>query len=262
VSDRMLETQLEGLGAYLDAAVPSGTFAERVINRIETEAARPVARTRRRWVAIALAAVLLALVAVVAAQPAARKAIADFLGIGGIRIRQQSTPRPTPSQPSPTARYVSDVLGTQVSLAEARQSVGFPVRVPKVLGDPDAVFFDPSIRGGEVNLTYNAGAEFPESTVAEVGLIIGEFEGGLASEFLRKTVGAEAVIEESSVNGRRAFWIEGAHELTFRDSNGQTVARRSRLSGSVLIWRDDQVTYRLEGQISKEKATSIAESIS
>ena len=257
MSDRILESRLEILSASLDVAATSGAFAERVINRIGTQQARPSARRRRRWLAIALAALVVALVAVVAVQPAARKAIADFLGIGGIRIRQESTPRP-----SPTARYLSGILGSELSLGEARQRVEFPVRVPKVLGNPDAVFFDPSIAGGEVNLAYEPSSEIPQSTVSGVGLIIGEFEGEFAQEYLRKVVGPEAVVEETSVNGRRAFRIESAHELTFLDASGHVVARRSRLSGSVLIWKDEDVTYRLEGEISKEKAISIAESIS
>jgi len=94
---------------------------------------------------LAYAAILTALVvaASLVSFPGVRTAVADFLGIGGVRIDTDGSP------PRPAAELD---LGEQVSLAGARDSVAFDVWLPAALGRPDSVWLDTGVSGGQVAL--------------------------------------------------------------------------------------------------------------
>jgi uncharacterized protein (AIM24 family) len=65
-------------------------------------------------------------------------------------------------------------------------------------------------------------------------------------------------LEMTEVNGNQAFWLVGPHYFRLRDSSAEEWLF---VEGSVLIWWDGDVTYRLEGAESLEKALRIAESL-
>src|SRR5207247_1380226 len=101
---------------------------------------RPIVRPL--WQPVLAAVVVVALVAgaLLAFSPGARQAVADFLGLRGVRIQVE------PSNPSPSLLPTSVggplQLGQQLSLAEARQRVRFPILLPNDprLGPPDEVY--------------------------------------------------------------------------------------------------------------------------
>jgi hypothetical protein len=66
------------------------------------------------------------------------------------------------------------------------------------------------------------------------------------------------VIEETEVNGQPAIWAEGPYVLLNR--SGEREFRRL-VEGSVLIWTDGAVTYRLETALGLSEARRIAESL-
>ena len=66
------------------------------------------------------------------------------------------------------------------------------------------------------------------------------------------------VIEETSVNGQRAIWTTGPYPM--RLQNGDIQYMRM-INGHVLIWENEDVTYRLETDLSLEEAIKIAESL-
>ena len=66
------------------------------------------------------------------------------------------------------------------------------------------------------------------------------------------------VIQETSVNGRRAVWTVGPYPLRLR--NGELDFTRL-IEGYVLIWTEGKVTYRLETNQSLEDAVKTAESL-
>ena len=66
------------------------------------------------------------------------------------------------------------------------------------------------------------------------------------------------VLEQTSVNGERAFWAVGPYPL--RLSNGNLDFTRL-IQGHVLIWAADDITYRLETALPLEEAVNIAESL-
>jgi hypothetical protein len=66
------------------------------------------------------------------------------------------------------------------------------------------------------------------------------------------------VIEETEINGQSAIWATGPYPLVL--SNGEIELTRL-INGQVLLWVDDEVTYRLETDFSLEEAVKIAESL-
>jgi hypothetical protein len=60
------------------------------------------------------------------------------------------------------------------------------------------------------------------------------------------------------VNGDYAAWLTEPHTLF--DAGGEVVTRRI-IHDHVLIWYDDEVTYRLETDLPMAEAVKIAESL-
>jgi len=61
------------------------------------------------------------------------------------------------------------------------------------------------------------------------------------------------------VNGIKALWIKGPHELVYVTRDGYEAAASARLTtGNTLIWDTRQVAVRLEGNLGKTAALAIA----
>lgn len=272
MSDRELEHALRDLGDHLDQpATPP--LAEQVAARLrEAPERRPVPSRRRlpgrwRWQRLAIAGLAAALLAaaVLVLSPGTREAVADLLGLRGIRI-QIGEPRPTSTTPPSTEAGglgASLGLGRRTTLDEARRSVKFPVRVPTAAGfdRPDAVYVDPDQPAdGRVDFVYRARPGLPASPYTEAGLLITQFRATVDLAYIKKLSGVSEV-EFLRVNGGNAFWFSQPHELVFIDRHGSYQQERARLAGSTLIWEQGDVTYRLEGQVSRDEAVRIAESM-
>ena len=272
MSDRELEHALRDLGDHLDQpATPP--LAEQVAARLrEAPERRPVPSRRRlpgrwRWQRLAIAGLAAALLAaaVLVLSPGTREAVADLLGLRGIRI-QIGEPRPTSTTPPSTEAGglgASLGLGRRTTLDEARRSAKFPVRVPTAAGfdRPDAVYVDPDQPAdGRVDFVYRARPGLPASPYTEAGLLITQFRATVDLAYIKKLSGVSEV-EFLRVNGGNALWFSQPHELVFIDRHGSYQQERARLAGSTLIWEQGDVTYRLEGQVSRDEAVRIAESM-
>jgi anti-sigma factor RsiW len=271
MSDRELEHALRDLGAHLDQpATPP--LAEQVAARLrEAPERRPVPgrpRPRWRWQRLAVAGLAVAVLAaaVLVLSPDTREAVADLLGLRGIRI-QIGGPRPTVSTTPPSTETgglgASLGLGNRTTLDGARRQVKFAVRVPTAAGfdRPDAVYVDPDQPAdGRVDFVYRARPGLPASPYTEAGLLITQFRASADLDYVKK-VSQFSKVEFLQVNGGDAFWFTEPHELVFIDRNGSVQQERVRLAGSALIWQEGDVTYRLEGQVSREEAVRIASSM-
>jgi hypothetical protein len=255
-TDDALERSLSDLGRHI-AYPETPDLTATVRARIEASPRShwwPWSERRR-----ALAAVVLVFVAIASAtlalSPAARRAVADWLGIGGIRIVQGGR------SDAPVAEDLR--LGEHVSLAEVEEETTFDVVVPARpdLHAPDEVYLDDVIPGGQVSLVYRAGADLPEAEQTGVGLLVTEFRSTLDETLVKKVVPSEATVEPAVVDGLPAFWIQGPHTLLYEDAEGDVREDRSRLAANVLIWEQDGVTIRLESALSKASALRIAESM-
>jgi hypothetical protein len=220
---------------------------------------RPIRSERSPWQLAAAAAVaaLVLFSAVLALSPGARKAVAQWFGLRGIEIRQ------TPAPPRAPTRPVGEGLdlGRPVAIPDAERVAGFRVRLPQALGPPDTAFVRPlSVAGNEVFLVYGSRPGLPQSSEAGVGALLSEFRGELHTASIRK-VAQFTKITFVRVNGNPGFWIEGEHDIAYLDPNGNPVEATFRLAGSVLIWEQDGLTFRLESALSLKRALEIARSV-
>jgi hypothetical protein len=272
------ELDLEGALADLAAAIefpPTPDLAGAVATRL-AEAQAPVptpARARRRlaglgrrtgWrrlAVVGLAAVLLA-AAVLVASPGTREAVARRLGLRGVGVELGGPPPPTVT--TRPGERLDLGLGGRVSLEEARRRVGFPVLVPGAAGfrQPAAVFVNENAPpGGRVDLVYRARPGLPASPFTDAGLLVTEFQGQPSPLFLKK-VAVAGMVEEVTVGGEPGYWFSGEpHFFTYQDARGAVREERTRLAGNTLIWQRGDLTLRLEGEITKQEALTIAASM-
>jgi len=209
--------------------------------------------SRPAWqIAVACAAVV---IAVVMAVPPARSAVLDLLGFGSVRI-ERGEPRPS--------RFASGLgLGDAVTLDQARRRAPFDVLVPSSLGEPDAVYYsDAPPAGARVDLIYRARDGIPEASTTGAGLLITQIPA-IAEPAIQKTIGASATFERLTVGGDPAIYIGGAdHGFAYVTESGQGQFEPQRLAGpTLLVERSDGVLLRIEGDIPRDKAVEIAESV-
>jgi hypothetical protein len=187
--------------------------------------------------------------------PSARQAVADLLGVGGVRITRADGP-------------LRDVdgrldLGRRVTLAQARRLAPGPLPRPAALGAPTAVFAgEPP---GGITLVWAPDETLPEVLDFDVGLLITAFPGGLdglSEGLIGKRTTAGGTVQLTDVNGEPAYWLAGEpHEFFYVDEHGQARQDTVRLSGSALVWEHDGVTYRLESALQQPDAMHLAESV-
>jgi hypothetical protein len=275
VSDRELEQALRDLGGHLDLpATPP--LAARVAARLRAAPEGPApAQPRRRLagrplarrLAVAGLAVVLLAAAVLVLSPATREAVADLLGLRGIKIQLGGPPTsssgPATATTEPGGVGGSLGLGRRATLPQARAAVRFPVQVPTAAGfqRPDAVYVDPDQPAdGRVDLVYRAGPALPASPYTEAGLLITEFRASVDEGYMKK-LSQGGQVEFVTVAGAPGYWLPQPHELAYVDRSGAYQQEQSRLAGATLIWQRGEVTFRLEGQVSREQAIRIAESM-
>jgi hypothetical protein len=207
---------------------------------------------------LAYAATVAALVVAVSllSFPGVRTAVADFLGIGGVRIDTEGP------APSPAAELD---LGEKTSLARAQDSIAFEVRIPAALGRPDSVWLDTRVAGGQVALAYDASPDLPAAPGTNLGALVTQFpDAQVSDQALKKVTGSQpgTTFEPVTVEGQQGFWISGEpHVIAYLEPDGDIRNETVRLAGNVLLWESDGVTYRIESTLSKSEALAIAESL-
>jgi hypothetical protein len=186
-------------------------------------------------------------------------AAAFGFGIGGLRL----TFGPASFSPLPSF-VVSPGLGHPTSLEDARNEVGFRLRVPGLteLGQPDAVYLAEPPAGGVVMLLYGDRPGFPADPVTGIGLIVTQFRADIGPEIFEKLIDSGVKVTASRVNGNAAWWIAGGdHYFFYVDANGRVVDTTLRLAGETLIWEEGGVTHRVEGARTLARAILVAESL-
>ena len=206
---------------------------------VEVRVLRLVARRRRRPWLLAAAALGVAAVSAVAV-PDARTSFLDWLRIGGVGVERRELPPPA------TVRAGS-LPGIPVSLDEARSAASFELLVPDELGEPDAVLLQ---RAPDVMVTLVYGS--PD----EPRVILSQWR----SEALRylKVLPYTARVERLGPAEAPTLWIPDAHALSYQRLGGGGAQEPFRLSAPALIWVRGELTYRLEGRLSRDQALAIA----
>lgn len=234
-----LELALTRIGRELD--YPETPDLTGAVRRRVAEGRRPL--SWRRPLVIALAAVVVAVGAVLAV-PQARSAVLDWLGIGAVTIRQVE------GLPEVDLATGDLGVGEEVSLAEARERVRFPVRVPTLpeLREPKVYYAEP-LPTGQVSFVYGS-LDKPQLLITQVA----------ALGALEKLVNTATRVEMVSTDDAQGVWIEGERHVLFYP--GAEREEPFRLVGNTLVLeRTDGVTVRIEADISKEEALRIARSM-
>jgi len=256
-----LEQRLTQLGRELDWP-ETPDLAGAIGRRLATEPAvpeSPPARRRRpivfrRSLAIALLALLVLAGGVVAAVPSVRDAVLEFFGLQGATVeRREELPRIEPGQLR---------LGEPTTLDAARDDLDFEPLIPEAAGEPDGVFVDTTVPGGQLSLTYRPRSGLPEARSTGVGLLVDEFRGDLAPEFMGKIAGQATRVEEFTIDGEPAIWLEGApHFFFYRTSDQPIVEDQLRIAQNVLLLEQGRLLVRLEGAFNRDRAVELARSL-
>ncbi|MEU1842714.1 hypothetical protein [Micromonospora sediminicola] len=234
-----LERELRELAAWLE---PAGS--PDVTARVRARLAEPAPRRRWRYRVAAALAVLL-VVALPPGRAALADAVAGLLRFAGVVVDTSSTPPPPGGAPPPLPGQ------RPTTLVEAQRQVRFPIRVPARLGAPERVLVaDPDDAGGHrvASLLWRGGA-----------LRLDAFDGALDPVFHKQAAGADVTFTQ--VRGDFAIWVGGPHALAYVDRGGTVRVATARLSAATLIWQHAGVSYRLEGDLGRDEAIGIADSL-
>jgi hypothetical protein len=211
------------------------------------------ARAVRRPLLVGAALLVAAACALLAASPGARSAVLDVLDrVPGIEIERRSALPTVPYRQFPA-------WGTRVSLERAEVLFRGPLLLPKDLGDPDRVYWAPFPPGDPITAIWGddrAGR-----------LVITQWRVGGPYLFY-KVLSSETNVESVSVDGAPGVWMHGGDHIVFYLAPGErnpdlALHHRSEgvLAGNVLAWRKGGLLYRLEAQVSKQRALELASSL-
>jgi hypothetical protein len=264
LQQELFEKQIRSLSKELDYP-RTPDIAGVVMTRLRTPT-RPHFTLRARRFAWSLA-VILVLFASLMLIPPVRAAVIEFIQIGVVRIfRAEPTPLPPPNQqipstmapvtatPAPTSQPLIPILESlagEMTLAEAQKTVNYPILLPSYpsdLGQPDRIFVQEA--EGKMTILVWIDPQHPDQVLMSLHLIpptswaIDKFD--------------PALVQETTVNGQRAIWAVGPYPLRLRNSDLQFMRL---IEGHVLIWTDNDLTYRLETDLSLDEAIKIAESL-
>lgn len=181
-------------------------------------------RRRNRWLT-ALVAAVTAFTIAFAVSPAVRAGVQNLLEFAGIEFHReapQSIAPPLPSQ--------------EVSLDEARRQLPFEIHLPPLLGAPDKVTVH---EGRFVTLHFG-------------NLRLDQFDGTI-DPAIGKLIHGQGV---ELIDGK--VWVPYPHRVFYIDRDGQWHHEDPHGAGQTLIWQRGQVTMRLEGDLTKEKALEIS----
>jgi hypothetical protein len=228
-----LELALTAVGREVD--YPETPDLTGAVRRRLAEERRP--RSWRRPLVLAFA-VLAVVVAAAMAVPQARSTIFDWLGIGSVTVRQVDE--------LPPVERGDLELGRRVSLAEAQRRATFDVLLPTLRGyEHPAVYFRQDVN--QVSLLYGS--------ITEPKLLISEI---WAPGAIDKLVGGETDVELVSGDNWHGAWLHGGEHVLYLPG----YSRELRLVGNTLVVETgDNVTIRIEADISKDEALRILRSL-
>jgi hypothetical protein len=243
LDDEQLITALRSAGRGIPGA--GSDLGADVVRRLRSAPPR-TGHARSGAIAAAVAACLLLAAAAV-----------DVL-VPGVNLRFGPMAEPAPDTP---LAVDADLLGTPVTLTEARERAGFPIRVPALPGLARAqVHVSGRGRDARVSLVYPPTTDMPAMPGTPVGLFVTQFLGDVDPDLLTKVAG-DAEVTAVDLDGRRGWWIEGVHEVVVRAPDGSGTAEPSRFADNTLLWSRDGVTLRLESAATLGRAIDVATSM-
>jgi hypothetical protein len=226
---------------------------ERLVDAAEGwfPATPPVAaRARRRLPAepdarrLSLRMLIVAIAALVLVGGALAATLLDV--VPGVRLREIERLPSVPLEQPVTA-------GRRVTVAEAQRNVEFSLLLPSGLAEQARYFLDHDPGGKAVfTAVYGDGAD--------AGLVLTQWRGGPV--LFDKLLGYRTRTEYVDVDGAPGIWIEGPeHAVFYLGLSGREHRLAGRLAGNVLVWQRNEVSYRLEADVGRERALELARSL-
>jgi len=195
-----------------------------------------------RW-AVVGAFLLVLLVMGLLAIPPVRATMVEWLRIGAIEIFVMEE---VPAMETAVPLSITD-LGEAISLADAQAIYPEPLRLPEGW-EPESLVYSQQFLGRLPVITIQW------QTANGVTVTLSQ----IAAPYLGMKWASGEQVVETAVHGQPAVWIEGPHPLQF--STGDFDMQLT-VDSNVLIWTEGTITYRLEGEVDRETAVSLAESL-
>ena len=257
--DPSLERALTALGAHIEFPEPRDVRPA-VLARIQAPQVAPATAPSRRgfrWQpAVAVAFVLLLALALMAtAFPHARRAIADLLGFENLRIEVSESPLPNIGE--------GLALGNAVTIEEAKAEIGVvPLLDPEDFIGPRTVYVSPDALR-MVSVVYGESAGLPPEAIRDASVLLTAIDGTLHEGWAEKVVHTgEAKVRPVEVRGRTGYWVSGDHAFfVYSRSDGLDELESSRIANNVLLWEEDGLILRVEGEMTRAEAIELAESL-
>lgn len=228
MAEHELELRLQAVARELDAHAPE--FDHRLLR------APPRRRTRRSVVALVCVAALIGAVA----SPAGVSALRTLFDVDTVQELGPLAPGVAPP-----------FAGRSVPVEALHASVPFPLRTISSLGAPVDARVRDDITGGLATLVYTRGLRLTQWRTIDVHARIALVPvGGIA--------------EELSVGTLPALWIEGTARGTFTlvGADGAVHGESFDIGRGVLMWKQDGMTFLLQGASSETDAVSLAAEVS
>ncbi len=125
----------------------------------------------------------------------------------------------------------------------------FTVRAPALLGEPESV-----------RLLADPGGGTPRAvSLLYPGARVDQFDGRVSPLFEKFTRPGDVVVTD--VDGGPAVWIPRPHPVIYVDDHAVVQEEAARLAAKTLIWEENGMTYRLEGEFTREQAETVARSM-
>jgi len=232
----------------------AGAVAARLAAGEEPVRRRPRLPAWRPALAYGLAAIAATFAIVMAASPDARSAVLEWLGLKSVKVERRE---PTAPPPRPGRLGSGLGLGTPATLGEARDRAAF-LRLPAAegLGRPDAIY----LGGRNVSLVYGKRPGYTRAGTTGAAVLVQEFPARV-EPFIEKTLGAGSRLERLRVRGDPAYFITGAHGFAYESEDGVLFEEQRLAGNTLLVERADGLLIRIEGDLERDRAVAIAESI-
>jgi hypothetical protein len=208
----------------------------------------------RPW--LIAAAIALVIFIATLANPDARRAVADWLGIGSIRIDLVDE---LLDRGEPVAIDSSFLVGERTDLDDLQ----FPA---PILGLPDAdvsaAYQRTEERAAMVTLYYPASEALPAIGETDLGAVLMQVDDPRNVFMLVKQTRFSDV-EYVTLGVQDAFWITSGTLSAVPYDPGAIfgLPMVSRVTGNVLIWEANDISYRLETSLDQAGAIRLAESL-
>ena len=208
-------------------------------------------------------ALLFILFVISMAVPQVRAAVLRIFRVGAVTIFVPEEPvetavptltpvgQVTPTTPPETTR-AQDVLlapAGAITMDELQAQTTRTLYIPEAWGMPDRIYYQTNNWPGVIIFVWLEPGSDNKARLSLYQIF--------QADFVYK--GADSV-EVITLQGERAFWIEGGHWLQLQDGTRQPWLF---VDGGVLVWwsREAGITFRLESGLSLDEAKEIAESL-